>query len=723
MKARTTQAIGLITWGIIAAFMLLFARLYYLQIMRGQFYLQRSESNFVQERAIKHSRGKILDSDGNILVDNRLAYDVYVTYAMLPESLRYVRSLTQSLKLSRKETAIIDAELNLWNQFGIDERIVLAPALPKEECDRLMDVTRVQMITGVSLRPGFYENQPVCELAIDPMTFPTRRQTVGMLKNLLGTAAIDLEGSWARLQKKAVGLAKFQPALLMSDIGYDAYARMENAISLGQLSGLTVVSSKRRRYVFDDLATHAIGFLNQVSLEDLRGNDGYRGGDFIGRRGIEASFESHLRGQDGIERVVVDAKGRRFSESWESGLLGMDRRVEPVAGHTVKMSLNYPLQKAAQEYFKGISGSVIVMDVNTGFILAVASFPAFNPNLIVGADNASFLRQLLLDEARPFRNKVLQDHYSPGSTFKPFTGLAGLNKHFITPSYEHYCSGNYRIHKTHWRCYERKGHGPINLTNALKVSCDSYFYELGHRMGLETLAQSAAKVGFGRKTGIDLAGETAGILPNREYYQKRLGYVAPGFVVNMAIGQGDLAVTPLQLVTAYAALANGGTVYRPQLVREILDEEGHVLNRYEKEVTSSVAEESASFKEILSGMSNVVSPSGSAASVRYRPENKDIFDWIKANGFNIVGKTGTAQVVKLSKAIDHLRPEDVEYKHRDHSWFAGVFPEVNPEIAVVVMTEHGGFGTSSTPTALRLMKKWHELTAMNKAPATGGSSD
>jgi penicillin-binding protein 2 len=261
-----------------------------------------------------------------------------------------------------------------------------------------------------------------------------------------------------------------------------------------------------------------------------------------------------------------------------------------------------------------------------------------------------------------------------------------------------------------WRCFKREGHGPLQMVEALKVSCDSYFYELGHRMGLDALSEVAHQLGFGQKTDIGFAGETAGILPSKEYYKKRFGYVAPGFVVNMSIGQGDLSVSPIQMAMAYGAMANGGTVYKPQLVKEIINDQGEVIKRFEPQVKGSIADSALNFTEILHGLSFVTEPGGSAHSIRYKPEHADLAQWIKNENIVVVGKTGTAQVVKLSKLVKHVDPNSVPYEHRDHAWFVGVYPQHAPKIIVVVMTEHasGTGGAISAPVTVRVMKKWHE---------------
>jgi penicillin-binding protein 2 len=704
MSIRPEQKIGPFIWIIGVAFFVLFARLYYLQVIKGDQYLRRSESNFIQERVIKHNRGKILDSQNQVLVDNRLSYDLYITFALLPDSFRSLRAIGSALKMSKNDVAKINHEILLQSKERLNNSILLASDLSDRICNDVNEVIRSKMISGVSTVRNQINKK--CELNIDVLEFPSTILANYRLRELLKISEPEFQEYWQRAQKKAQGLARFKPILLMSDIGFDSYSRIENAAALGLLAGVTVTPAKRRRYMYKDLGTHVVGFLNQVSIEELKAGNGiYRGGDYIGRKGVEAAFENELRGQDGIERLVVDAKGRRFSEEWERELLGADRIIEPKPGLNVKLSIDAELQRSAQDLFRGLSGSVVVMDVNTGFIKAMASFPSFDPNIIVGADNSKQLKELFSDKARPFRNKAIQDHYPPGSTFKPITAIAGLNRQLINPYTSHNCNGLFRLHQTTWRCYKREGHGVLTLRDALKHSCDSFFYDLGYRMGLDYLSTISAKLGFGQATEISLSGETSGILPSRSYYQKRLGYVAPGFVVNMAIGQGDLSVSPLQLAVSYAAIANGGTILKPQVVEEISDEEGLTIRRFDRIVKSTLSDSSLDFAEIMQGLSYVTE--GSASSLRYKPEYADIAKWIKANNLMIVGKTGTAQVVALSKDVKHAA--NAPYERQDHAWFVGLFPKENPEIVVVVMTEHGGLGgAASAPTAVRIMKKWHE---------------
>lgn len=692
----------------VALFFLLM-RLYYLQVILGDAYLQRSESNFIQERLIKHSRGRILDNQGDTIADNRLAYDVYITFALLPDSLKNLRMLAEPLKIKKSDLLEFDKKLLDRVQNGIDELLILKDGLLVPQCETILEIARTKMISGIKMERYRSQDGERCKILVKSCEFPSQRQTYSYLSNILGLPPQALSEQWQKAQNKSGGIGRFKANLLLADVGFDAYARIENAISLGSLSGISVVPSKRRRYVHGDFATHLIGYVNQVSLADIQGKKNYRPGDFIGRSGVEASFEEILRGKDGIERVVVDAKGRRFDEAWEESLLGDKRVLMPIAGNSIKLSIDNDMQRAAQELFKGLSGSVIISEVETGYILALASFPSFDLNSLVRGDNSKFVNQLMVDKLKPLRNKAIQDHYAPGSIFKSVTAIAGLSKQLITPNYRHHCSGVYQIHRTVWRCFERGGHGSIALMDAIKVSCDSYFYELGHRLGLDALISVAEKLGFGRKTGIRLLSETPGILPSREYYKKRFGYVAPGSVVNIAIGQGELSVSPVQMAMAYGAIANGGKLFEPQIVKEIIDEEGEVKKRFDPMIRSTIADASFNFDEILKGLSFVTEPGGTAYSLRYKPEHADIAKWLKDENVSIVGKTGTAQVVKLSKTVKHVIAEQVPYEQRDHSWFVGIYPKESPKIVVVVMMEHGGLsGSVSSPIAVRLMKRWHE---------------
>jgi penicillin-binding protein 2 len=380
----------------------------------------------------------------------------------------------------------------------------------------------------------------------------------------------------------------------------------------------------------------------------------------------------------------------------------------PVTGRTLVLSLDGTMQRAAEESFGGVAGSVVALEVETGFVLAMASFPTYDPNAVTGPQAKQMKRLLDLDKNRPWTNKVIQDHYAPGSTFKAITAAAGLRNQLITETSSRHCPGFFRLGRAAWRCYSRGGHGPIALVRALQFSCDTYFYSLGYDLGPDRLAETGRMFSFGSRTGIDIGGESPGIMPDRAYYERRFGAYTPGLVVNNAIGQGDVTVTPLQLAVAYAAIANGGRVMKPQLVREVLDEHGAVVHEFAPVQSADLGLSPELMGLMNESLAHVTDPGGTASGLWWRRDRyADMSKWLRDTGTVIVGKTGTAQVVRLSKSIAHVKAEDMPYEQRDHAWFVGYAPQGAPEVVVVTMTEHGGFGGSTSgPVTAEVLRAW-----------------
>ncbi|MEI6805678.1 MAG: penicillin-binding protein 2 [Myxococcaceae bacterium] len=679
---------------IIIFFTLVF-RLFYLQIIRGDYYLSRSESNFIQERPISHSRGLILDQAGAPLVDNRPSHDLYVTFSLLPDTYQTVRKMAPFLSYKKADIALAVAQIK-----AAKTEFVLAK-LSNFACSQFETWLAAEHVPGV-----FVQN---CNVHIEPALFPSREIALKELTVLLGLPPEEMSVYWDSAVKKAQGLGQYKPVLLVSDLEFDSYARLEGTISLGALPGLALFDSIRRRYVQGSLAAHALGYLNEISANELVKKPQYRQGQRIGRRGVELMYESVLRGEDGFERTVVDAKGRRFSEAVEADWLG-DDRVEPsVPGHNLTLSIDLELQKAAEKAFPGKAGSVVALEVGTGFVLAMASFPAYDPNQIITRNNRKIFQALTADPLKPWLNKAIQEHYAPGSTFKAVTAIAGFEHGALKSTDHKYCNGLFSLGKASWRCFKRDGHGSLDVVEALKTSCDVFFYNLGYELGPDKLAETARLLGFGRKTGVELDMEIPGIMPDKAYYQKRLGYYAPGFVVNSAIGQGDVTVTPLQLAVAYDAIVNGGTLYKPQLVREIYDIENNLIEKKRPIIASHLKESTQNLILVKEGLSHVLEPGGTAAGLLYRSDLPELAKWLRESGVKVGGKTGTAQVVRLSKSVKHLEPGQVAYLERDHAWFVGFAPAEKPEIVIVAMTEHGGFGgASSAPVVAEMIKVWYE---------------
>ncbi|MEI6791293.1 MAG: penicillin-binding transpeptidase domain-containing protein, partial [Myxococcaceae bacterium] len=596
-------------------FTVLVLRLFYLQVIRGDYYLSRSESNFIQERPISHSRGLILDQTGAALVDNRPSHDLYVTFSLLPDT--YLTLKKMAPLLGFKKADLLEAETRIR---AAKSKFILTH-LSKTNCPLLESLLQTTHVPGIWV----YH----CDVNIDPSLFPARESALQELTVLLGIESEEMQIYWESAKKKAEGLGQYKPVLLVSDLDFDSYARLEAAISLGTLPGLALFDSIRRRYVQGSLAAHALGYLNEISAAELIKKPDCKQGQRIGRRGIELMYESVLRGEDGFEKTVVDAKGRRFSASVETDWLGEDRIEPSIPGQNLVLSLDLELQKAAERSFTGRAGSVVALEVGTGFVLAMASFPAYDPNQIILRNNRKIFQTLTKDPLKPWLNKAIQEHYAPGSTFKAVTAVAGFEHGLLKSSDHHYCNGLFNLGRASWRCFKREGHGSIDVVEALKTSCDVFFYNLGYELGPDRLAETAKLLGFGRKTGVELDMEIPGIMPDRAYYMKRLGYYSPGFVVNSAIGQGDVTVTPLQLAVAYDALINGGTLYRPQLVREIFDVDSKLLERKRPAVVAHLQESTKNLVLVKEGLSHILEPGGTANSLLWRSDLPELAKWLR----------------------------------------------------------------------------------------------
>lgn len=686
--AVATILIGVFFFGLIV-------RLYVLQIVKGEEYVAKGQSNFVQERRIAHARGIVTDQAGRVLVDNRPSHDVYMTVAFLPDSTRTLTKLLAPAKPSKAEIAEID-KLVLSKIDEPHDLMTLKDGLDVVSCGEIEAYADKEELRGVLVENSI---DGTCSVTAHARDFPSRAAVFRRARELVGLSAEEMKERVDSALNKSRGLGKFKPTLLLEDIGFDAYARLEAAASLGDLPGIEVVDSQKRRYRHKTLASHVLGYMNEINPKEMEQKklEGYFLGDMAGRRGIEASHEVELRGKDGIEPVVVDAKGRNKGQRFAEELLGPDRISAPIAGQSLVLSIDEDMQRAAEDSFQGLAGSVVAMEVNTGFILAMASFPAYDPNQVTGPWSKEYSKLLTADPLRPWNNKAIQEHYAPGSTFKAITAAAGLRNKLIDEDSKRACPGFFRLGRSTWRCYNRGGHGPIALVRALQYSCDSYFYSLGFDLGPDRLAEGARLFGFGSRTGLDLDRETPGIMPDRAYYVRRFGAYTPGLVVNNSIGQGDVTVTSLQLAVAYAAIANGGTVYKPQLVREVRDADGGTVALHDPIVAAEVGLDKNTLALIKEALAHVTDPGGTASGLMWKKDKfAEMSQWLRESGVTIVGKTGTAQVVKLRKDVAHLEVKDTDYLQRDHAWFVGFAPYDNPEVVVVTMTEHGGFGGSTS---------------------------
>ena len=508
-----------------------------------------------------------------------------------------------------------------------------------------------------------------------------------VLERLAPVLDMEVSELWAKV-REASGTPRYLPVLLKEDIDWKTLAYLENHNHA--FSGIRTEVQPVRVYRYDDLAANVIGYLGSISKKQLAASDRdvYSGGDIIGKRGLEKTREPDLRGEKGHSYTEVDAKG------FEQQMLKTE---EPLPGREIRLTLDVDLQQIAESYMEAgdRSGAVVAMEVNTGRVLAAVSAPTIHINDFVGGISIKKWQALLDNPKHPLINKVVQATYPPGSTYKMVTALAGLATGAIDKDTVLYCPGWYSFGNRTYRCWKHSGHGPVNLEKAITESCDVFFYQVGLKVGVDGLAEYAKKLGLGKRSGIEMEYEKSGLAPTKEWKLKnRKSKWQEGETLSIAIGQGFNLTSPLQICLMTATLANGGKVYRPQIVEQVVDPEGNIVESFTPEITSELKGVDRYIKLIKHGMEQVVQGKrGTARSVAI-------------DGLQIAGKTGTAQVVKIAQ-YRHLKEEDIPYKFRDHAWFTCFAPADNPEIAVTVLVEHGLHGGSvAGPIARAVLKQY-----------------
>lgn len=466
-----------------------------------------------------------------------------------------------------------------------------------------------------------------------------------------------------------------------------------------ELPGIEVQASPHRNYRSGAVLSHVLGYMNEITQEELDRSSvqsaGYSLGDYIGRRGIEKAFEKQLRGRDGERKQVVDARGQPIPGLTE--LVGGAKYTDPYPGNNVILSIDMRLQEEADRVFPGKAGTVVVVDVKTGFILTMLSRPGFDPNLLTGRITSAQMAELSKDPLKPMMNRATAMHYSPGSTFKVVTALAALREKVLSAHSIVNCPGGYRLGSRVWRCWKDGGHGPKDARGALQHSCDTWYYRAADLMGIDAIAREGRELGLGTPTGIGGLLEEPGIMPDSHYHDRVTpGGYAKGMALNTAIGQGDVNTTPLQMAMVYATIANGGKLYKPQLVRRVESPDGRLLQSFEPELVRRVDMKPEHRQMVVEALAMVVHvPGGTAYNLRL-PDVR------------VAGKTGTAQVARIGQK--RLKTEQMDYWLRHHAWFAAFAPVEDPEIAVVVLNEHGGGGsTDAAPTAMAVIKKYFDL--------------
>jgi penicillin-binding protein 2 len=444
---------------------------------------------------------------------------------------------------------------------------------------------------------------------------------------------------------------------------------------------LLVDAEPQRLYPFKTLAAHVLGYLQERTPAEIRAEPdrAARLGEMVGKTGVEREYESLLKGTDGTVNEVVDSLGRLQYER---------NRQYPLQGNEIVLALDHRIQSLAEEVLAGREGVAVVMDVPTGGILALASFPTFDPNRFITRFTPDEWLGLVNDPLAPLENRAIRGLYAPGSIFKTVMALGGLDFGYVTNATSVWCSGSTEVYGSIRHCWFEQGHGAMNVVEAIKNSCNIYFYQLGRRMSIDMIHLAAGRLGLGQKTGIDLAGEKEGLVPSSDWKKKALKEPwFPGETISVAIGQGQLQVTPLQVAVLTAAIATKGRIVRPRLLMDGAAEGSGTVDR---ERTFKPA----AFESVIAGMWGSVNDQGTG---------KGAF----VAGMDICGKTGSTQVIGR-EAAERLAQTGREIK--THSWFTGFAPRSDPRVVVTVLVEYGGGGgTTAAPLAGRIFELYKEL--------------
>ncbi len=541
------------------------------------------------------------------------------------------------------------------------------------------------------------ENHSVYELEV----IPENVKDIDRMLSQIGMVVELTDQEIRRFRKNVKQRPRFERQILKSRLTDTEAARF--AVRQQQFPGVTLSASLRRVYPQNDLTGHVIGYVGRVSDQDLKKIDtrAYEGTSYIGKSGIESFYETELLGQVGVQQVETDAYGR------------VVRKVSHVAaraGANVHLTLDAQLQKVAIEALDGRRGAVVALEPSSGDILAFVSTPTYDPNLFSQGISHEAYGKLRGSVDKPLVNRALYGRYAPGSTIKPLLALAAL-ENGLEPQKKIVCSGRFTLPgSSHaYRCWRRKGHGFVNLHDAIEQSCDTYFYQVANSIGIRKMADYFGGFGFGQRTGIDLRDEPSGLVPTPEWKKKnRQESWYPGETIITGIGQGYLLVTPLQLAYATASLANRGHPIRPRLLRGLEDPgSGVITHPTQRRGLSIKNKDSSHWDQVIAGMESVLHSSrGTArASGRNSP-------------YRIAGKTGTAQVVGIPQERDD-RSNELPEELRDHALFIAFAPVEQPRIAIAVVVENGESGSRAAAPIARKIMDYYFIHRLRRASLPG----
>jgi penicillin-binding protein 2 len=551
--------------------------------------------------------------------------------------------------------------LNFWYLQGVHG----------EEFAHLAEDNRLRRLPSLPTRGTIFDRngtavaatRPSLDLILLREDTPDLEAQLERLVPILDTSVNDLQERVARGRNQPA----YEPLVLREDVKLPELARIEARRE--RFPALQVRETARRSYVYRDLFAHVIGYVGEVGDAELERPGVLQLGDIVGKTGLEREYDEWLRGERGWDLVSVNNLGRRIGAAWVGK--------EPVHGNPLHLTLDLRLQRELRDALGDETGAGVFMDPWTGEVLALVSTPGFDPNLFADGMTAEAWKSITGDPRRPLHDRAIASYYAPGSVFKVIMAVSGLETGAVDPGRVVTCNGSIRIYGRQRLCWKRGGHGRVDLQRALAESCNVYFYLLGRDLDIASIHEYGASFGLGRTTGIDLPGEVRGILPSRAWKREHLGEPwYPGDTISIAIGQGLLAVTPVQMATMISAVATRGRLPTPHLIRG------------QQAAAEHLDVHPATYEIVRRALRHAVeSGTGRAADL---------------GEIRVAGKTGTAQVFRHSAGVD---PEDLPKQERDHGWFVGYAPTERPTIAFAVVVEHGGHGgTSAAPVARRVLE-------------------
>lgn len=584
---------------VMAVILFLLVGFWELQVQRPDYYQEAAERNRIKSQPMPAPRGKILDRDGRVIVDNHASF---------------------SLLLSRENLR--------WEHI-----------------------------------------RPICE---------------GL--------NLDYDEVVAKLKRYERTRQKFEAMPLKEDLTPAELAFVEANRDSEWFPELELVQSHRRVYPHDGLAAHVVGYVSEVSDAELDTADfaRYKPGDVVGKAGIERQYNDALMGVDGERQVEVDNRGR-IVQSFDYK--------EPTPGKALNLTIDLDLQVVAELALENRRGAVVALDPRNGEVLAMVSRPAYDPAKFAGRISRKDWKEITENPDNPLLNRAIQAQLAPGSTFKPIMALAGLETGVFEQEFQVTCSGGANWFGFYHHCHKKTGHGTIGLRNAIAQSCDVFFYALGNRLGIDAIAKYGEMAGFGRKTGIDLPHEAEGTMPSSRWKMHRFRQKwFAGDTISLAIGQGYLTVTPLQLAVAIGGLSVGGVWHKPHLTRDqVLLANG----KAPADMPARKAElNTENVLKVIDGMWTVVNGGGTGYTAHVA-------------GLDICGKTGTAQLASNK----FLKGSEAGRSLKDNAWFVGFAPRQSPEIVVVALFESGEHGDRAAPIVRDVIKAYFDKKARTQEPA------